>query len=141
MRSALTVASPHHGQPKAGDPGALIMGDIFEFEVSNAGPPAGNYKAEFVGVEQTTHEEYGDGLRWKWRVVDGPQRGVIATRTTNPKPTTGNAAGKLIAAMTGTTLAGGQKASVRDCVGKTFLICVAATKSGSGTRVETAMPL
>ena len=118
------------------------MGDICEFEVSQGGgPPAGNYKAEFVGVEQTTHEEYGDGLRWRWKVVDGPQAGVIASRTTSPKPTTGNAAGTLIAAMTGQTLAGGQKASVRDCIGKHFLIQVAATKSGSGTRVETAIPL
>jgi hypothetical protein len=118
------------------------MAEVYEFEVSQGGgPPAGNYKAEFVGVEQTSHEEYGDGLRWKWKVVDGPQAGVIASRTTSPKPTTGNAAGKLIAAMTGATLAGGQKASVRDCVGKCFLIQVAATKSGSGTRVETAIPL
>jgi len=118
------------------------MADVYEFEVSQGGgPPAGNYRATFEGVEQTTHEEYGDGLRWKWKVTDGPQSGVIATRTTSPKPTTGNAAGKLIASMTGATLAGGQKASVRDCVGKTFLISVMPTKSGSGTRVETAMPL
>lgn len=116
--------------------------NVFEFEISQGGgPPPGNYKAEFVGVEQTTHEEYGDGLRWAWKVTDGPQAGVIATRTTSPKPTTGNAAGRLISAMTGSTLAGGQKASVRDCVGKTFLISVQTTKSGSGTRVETAMPL
>ena len=58
------------------------MGNIFEFEVSQGGgPPAGNYRAVFEGVEQTTHEEYGDGLRWKWKVTDGPQSGVIATRT------------------------------------------------------------
>ncbi|MFM9057536.1 MAG: hypothetical protein ACKOSQ_00140 [Planctomycetaceae bacterium] len=118
------------------------MSEVYEFEISQGGgPPAGNYRATFEGVEQTTHEEYGAGLRWKWKVVDGPQAGVIASRTTAPKPTTGNAAGKLIAAMTGATLAGGQKASVRDCVGKTFLISVMPTKSGSGTRVETAIPL
>lgn len=118
------------------------MSDVYEFEVSQGGgPPPGNYRATFDGVETTVHEEYGDGLRWRWKVIDGPQAGVIATRTTSPKPTTGNAAGKLIAAMTGATLAGGQKASVRDCVGKTFVIQVAATKSGTGTRVETAMPV
>lgn len=115
---------------------------ILDFEVSHGGgPPVGNYRATFEGVEKTTHEEFGEGLRWSWKVIDGPQAGVIATRTTSPKPTTGNAAGKLIAAMTGVTLAGGQKASVRDCVGKVFLISVQATKSGTGTRVETAMPL
>ena len=115
---------------------------IYEFEVSQGGgPPAGNYKASFVGVEKVTHEEYGDGLRWQWKVIDGPQAGEIASRTTSPKPTTGNAAGKLLAAMTGTTLASGQKASIRDCIGKTFLISVAPTKSGSGTRVESAIPL
>ena len=118
------------------------MAEVLEFEVGNGGgPPAGNYRAEFVGVETTTHEEYGDGLRWSWRVSEGPQKGVIARRITSPKPTTGNAAGRLIAAMTGTTLAGGQKASIRDCVGKVFLVSVQATKSGTGTRVETAMPL
>ena len=114
---------------------------VFEFEISQGGgPPAGNYKAAFVGVEKVTHEEYGAGLRWKWEVADGPQKGVIASRTTSPSPTTGNAAGKLISAMTGQTLAAGQKASVADLVGKQFLISVQATKSG-GTRVETAMPL
>lgn len=119
------------------------MSSVYEFEISSGGgPPAGNYRAVFEGVEQTTHEQYGEGLRWKWKVIDGPQTGVIATRTTSPKPTTGNAAGKLIAAMTGATLASGQKASVRECVGKTFLISVQATASGNGsTRVETAMPL
>ena len=118
------------------------MAGIYEFEISQGGgPPPGNYKASFEGVEQTTHDEYGEGLRWNWKVVDGPQAGVIASRTTSPKATTGNACGKLISAMTGTTLAGGQKTSIRDCIGRTFLISVQATKSGTGTRVETAMPL
>lgn len=118
------------------------MSSVYEFEVSHGGgPPAGNYRAEFIGVEKTTHEEYGEGLRWSWKVIDGPQAGVIATRTTSPKPTTGNAAGRLISAMTNATLAGGQKASIRDCIGKVFLIQVAVTKSGTGTRVETAIPV
>ena len=118
-----------------------MSNDVFDFEVAQGGgPPVGNYKTVFRGCEQTSHEEYGPGLRWKWEVAEGPQAGVIASRITSPSPTTGNAAGKLIAAMTGQTLASGQNVSVRDCVGKPFMISVQATKSG-GTRVETAMPL
>ena len=59
------------------------MAEVYEFEVSQGGgPPAGNYRATFEGVEACDHEEYGPGLRWRWKVVDGPQAGVIASRTT-----------------------------------------------------------
>ena len=118
------------------------MNDVFSFEITQGGgPPAGNYKAKFVGVEQHDHEQYGPGLRWKWEITEGPQAGVIASRITSPNPTTGNAAGKLIAGMTGQTLAGGQNISVKECVGQPFMLSVQQTKSGSGTRVESAMPI
>ena len=113
-----------------------------EFEVSaGSGPPAGNYKASFLSVEPTVHESYGEGLRFSWTVAEGPQKGVTATRGTGNKPSTGNAAGKMIAALTGQSLTSGQKVSVSACIGATYLITVAASPSGNGTRVETCIRL
>ena len=52
------------------------MSDVFSFEITQGGgPPAGNYRAKFLGVEQHDHEQYGPGLRWKWEVAEGPQAG------------------------------------------------------------------
>jgi hypothetical protein len=109
---------------------------LTDIEVSHGGgPPAGNYRCEFVGVRRTTHEEYGEGLRFEMKVLDGPHAGAIASRTTSARPTPGNAAGRLLAQITGANLAGGQKASVRDAVGRVFLVIVETTKSGAGTRI------
>jgi hypothetical protein len=120
------------------------MADDFmldEIEIGfGGGPPAGAYKAEFLGVKRTEHEEYGAGLRFEFKVVDGPQAGAIAARTTSAKPSPANGAGKLIAAITGTALVGGQKASLSACVGKPFLIVVEAGTGGKGTRIANVVP-
>jgi hypothetical protein len=115
------------------------MSDDFmldEIEIGfGGGPPPGAYKAEYLGVKKTEHPEYGPGLRHELRVLDGPQAGAIAAVTTSAKPTPGNKAGKIIAALTGATLAGGQKASLSSAVGKTYLIVCEATPSGKGSKV------
>lgn len=119
----------------------LIM-SVVEFEISaGSGPPAGNYKAVFTGVEATTHESYGEGLRFSWTITDGPQKGAVASRGTGNKPSPANAAGKVIAALTGQTLAGGAKVSLASCVGQAYLVTVAQSPSGTGTRVETCIRL
>ena len=104
------------------------------------GPPAGAYKAEYLGVKRTEHPEYGAGLRFEFRVLDGPQAGAVAAVTTGAKPTPANKAGKVIAQLTGTTLAGGQKANLSGAVGRTFLIVCEATPSGKGTRIANVVP-
>jgi hypothetical protein len=139
-----TAAAPHHGlNQKAGEHFERSdMSSVVEFEISaGSGPPPGNYKAVFTGVEATVHESYGEGLRFSWSITEGPQKGAVASRGTGNKPSTGNAAGKMIAALTGQPLAGGQKVSVSACVGKPFLITVGPSPSGNGTRVETVIPL
>lgn len=104
------------------------------------GPPAGAYKAEYLGVKKTEHPEFGPGLRFEFRVLEGPQAGAVAAVTTGAKPTPANKAGKVIAQLTGTTLAGGQKANLSGAVGKTFLIVCEATPSGKGTKVANVVP-
>jgi hypothetical protein len=103
--------------------------------VYGSGPPPGAYRAAFEGVRRTEHEEYGPGLRFEFRVLDGPQTGAIAARTTSAKPSPSNAAGKLIASITGAALVGGQKASLSSVVGRTFLIVVEAGTNGKGSKV------
>jgi hypothetical protein len=104
-----------------------------------SGPPPGAYRATFQGVKRTEHEEYGAGLRFEWTVLDGPQAGAVAAVTTGAKPTAANKAGRLIAALTGAALVGGQKASLSACVGKTYLVVVEATPSGKGSRVASVV--
>jgi hypothetical protein len=115
------------------------MSDDFmldEIEIGfGGGPPAGAYRSEFLGVKRTEHPEYGAGLRFEFKVVDGPQAGAIAAVTTGAKPTPGNKAGKIIASITGAALAGGQKASLSGAVGKVFLIVCEATPTGKGSRI------
>lgn len=115
------------------------MSDDFmldEIEIGyGGGPPAGAYRASFEGVKRTEHPEYGPGLRFEWKVLDGPHAGAIAARTTSAKPSPGNAAGKLIASITGAALVGGQKASLSSAVGKPFLVVVETGTNGKGSRV------
>jgi hypothetical protein len=112
-----------------------------KFEVkAGAGVPAGHYRAKFVDVEQTTHDEYGDGLKFVWEVVDGDQRGGLATRITSPNPTPKNAAGRMIAGITGTSLTPGCRVDLEPHVGRIYLLQVSTVANGNGTRVEAVIP-
>lgn len=120
------------------------MSDDFmldEIEIGfGGGPPPGAYRATFEGVKRTEHPEYGPGLRFEFRVLDGPQAGAIAARTTSAKPSPTNSAGKLIASITGAALVGGQKASLSASVGKTYLVVVEAGTNGKGSKVANVVP-
>ena len=110
----------------------------FEVKESNS-PPPGMYRAEFVGVERTDHQQYGEGVVFKWKVIGGEHAGKIASRTGKPQATTGNTTGKLIAALLGGQFQPGT-VSLESCVGKTYMIQVATGVDGKKTRVESIMP-
>lgn len=103
-----------------------------------SGPPAGIYSAEFVGVEETTHEQYGAGAIFKWKVVMGEHAGKIASRTCKPEATMSNVTGKMIAGLLGGQFKPGE-VSLEACVGKRYTIVVGPTKDGQRTRVESVM--
>lgn len=100
------------------------------------GPPAGAYKAEFLGVKRTEHPDFGPGLRFEFRVIDGAHAGSVAAITTGAKPTPANKAGRVIAQILGAAVAGGSKANLSGAVGKAYLIVCEATPSGKGTKVS-----
>jgi hypothetical protein len=116
------------------------MSDL-TFEISaGVGVPAGFYKAVFKTVEKTVHEEYGDGLKFIFEVVDGDQRGGLATRITNPKPSPKNAAGRMIAGVSGKSLSPGETIDLAPFIGKTYLLQVESVANGNGTRIGSVIP-
>ena len=111
------------------------------FEVKQSGgPPAGFYKAKFVDVESTEHDEYGAGLKFVFEIVEGDHAGENATRITGASPTLKNAAGRMVSGISGSSLTAGAKIDLAPFVGRQFLLQVEETPSGTGTRVSTVMP-
>jgi hypothetical protein len=112
-----------------------------QFEVkAGGGPPAGFYRAKFLDVDTTEHEEYGTGLKFIWEVSDGDHKGEQATRITSSTPTPKNAAGRMLSGITGESLAPGKVVDLAPFVGKEYMLQVEATSNGNGTRVGTCMP-
>jgi hypothetical protein len=103
-------------------------------KVSAGGVPAGSYLAKFVGVE-ATNNEYGDGLRWVFEVVNGPNKGAKTSRITSQAPTPKNACGKMLGGITGKTLTPGEDINLDSFIGKTYLVMVINT-DGGGTRID-----
>jgi hypothetical protein len=113
---------------------------LMEFTVSEgSGPPAGIYRAEFLGVVKTTHEQYGDGARFDWKVIGGEFEGKIASRTCKPSPSPKNITGKLMAGLLGRAMKPGEAVSLAPCVGRTYTIVVGTGQNGTSTRVESVV--
>lgn len=111
-----------------------------KLEVSSTGPPEGTYSASFAGVEQCQHSEFGQGLRWKFFVVQGDHAGQVASRVTGVKPSRENACGRVLSSLLGRELTIGEHVELEDFVGRTYLVTVAPAKNG-GTRVESIVPV
>ena len=116
----------------------LLMGiQSLDFLVggSDAVPP-GVYKASFAGVERTLHTEYGEGLRFDWKIASGEHAGKTVSRTCRPQPTATNNTGKLIAGLRGEQLRAGEKLSLAIYIGREDTIVVGLGANGTSTRVE-----
>lgn len=104
-------------------------------KVGSGGLPIGQYKTEFAGVEAAeANKDYGPGLKWKWKVTEGPCLGQTATRVTGPAPTPKNACGKMLSGLIGRSLAEGEEIDPAAHVGKKYLVIVG--QGQNGTRVE-----
>ena len=114
---------------------------MMKFEVkAGGGPPAGFYKATFQTVEATDHKEYGSGLKFVFKVIEGDQKGEVATRITSDSPTPKNAAGRMISGISGETLTPGKSVDLAPFVGREYLLQVEETANNTGTRIATVMP-
>jgi hypothetical protein len=110
---------------------------------SGEGLPAGAYQGVFEGVEPVAPNpanDYGPGLRWKWKITAGEHTGRIAARVTGVRPTQRNGCGRMLTAVAG-TVAPGQTVSPTDYIGRPYMLIVTAGQEGGGTRVESVAPL
>ena len=113
---------------------------LMEFTVSEgSGPPVGIYKAEFLGVKKSDHDEYGAGARFDFKVIAGEHTGKIASRTTKPTPSAKNVCGKLMSGILGRAMAPGEKVNLAPLIGKTFTVVVGLAQNGTSTRIESVM--
>jgi hypothetical protein len=110
-----------------------------KLKVSPGCPPEGSYTGVLSAIEDYHSLEYGDGLRWVFTVIAGPQARKNASRVTGFRVTPNNTLGKLLAAMLGRPLDPDEEIDPDDLVGRQFTIVVKATEGGA-TRVETAVP-
>jgi hypothetical protein len=108
------------------------------FTIKSNEVPIGVYDAKFVGIERTTHPEFGDGLRFEWCITGGKCDGKSAYRTTGTTPTPRNGAGKMLAALAGATATDGLAIDADEFIGRLYTVVVEATESGS-TRVGSAI--
>ncbi len=107
------------------------------------GVPVGIYQnAIFEGVEAVPanlEKGFKPGWRFKFKIMEGPHAGAIATRIPGGEsPTTRNGLGKFLAEMTGIPCTNGVDYDVEPLIGKPFTVVVKQTDSG-GTRVDTVM--
>lgn len=98
------------------------------------GVPEGTYLAKFVAMEPTTNS-FGDGVKWHWEIVGGPQAGQRASCTTSPQPSARNSCGRIVSGMLGKSLTTGDEYDLAPLVGQTFLVVVRKGATG-GTYVE-----
>jgi hypothetical protein len=98
--------------------------------------PPGEYHVNFLGVEETFHEEWREGLMWKFKVYKGEFRVKETRRTTGVEPTPGNACGRMLAGLADKSPTEGLDIDPDDFIGRKYVVDVVANKSGKGTRVE-----
>ena len=111
-----------------------------KFTIANNSLPVGAHRAKFVGIETTTHVEYGDGMQWKFVVTDGPHKGRETYRTTKCEATLKNSLGKFLASLKGEKPSDGLQIDPDDFVGKIFDVMVTESQSGESTRVDSFSP-
>jgi hypothetical protein len=100
--------------------------------------PEGVYTATFSGVEDTTHREYGDGLKWRFQILDGEHSGREVTRITPVFPTTKNICGKLLRGLTGCSP--DDEVDIDSYRGTRVQVLIGLTADGNGARVDGVFP-
>jgi hypothetical protein len=111
---------------------------------SKFGAPVGTYQCQFLGVEELPQTRpgpnFGPAWRWQWRILMGEHMGKIISRTTSQEPTTKNACGKMLQAVTGRAIAVNEEVDLTAYVGRQFAVQVEPDSTGKGTRVGMVMP-
>jgi len=106
-----------------------------KFTMTNDGVPVGNYPVEFTGAEEFENE-YGPGVRLKWKVTGGDQEGSEPTRIVSAKLSPKSNLFKFVSALKGSKPEAGEEIDLDSLTGIKGMAIVGETDSGA-TRVET----
>jgi hypothetical protein len=102
--------------------------------------PPGSYDLEFLGVEDSSHPEYGPGYNWQFKIRSGKWAGQKTGRITKDECTRKNSAGKLLVALTGKPFDVAKGEDPDDYIGQRYQGVLMETDSGA-TRVETIIAM
>jgi hypothetical protein len=108
------------------------------FTLQPSSVPPGKYHARFLGVEDSTHIEYGVGLRWIFEILSGAHAGKRAARVTDATFTPRNSAGRMLTGLAGRPLPLGEAIEADEFVGREYTITIEPT-AGGATRVGAVM--
>ena len=103
------------------------------------GIPVGQYKAQFVGLEPAKSSQYGDGMRWKFQVCEGPLAGAYTSRQTAVAPTPSNSCGKMLSGVAGKQIVMDETVDLNLFIGQVYRVLV-TDPDGRGSRVEAILP-
>lgn len=109
-------------------------------KITNPGLPVGGYLCTFEGIDETEHPDYGEGFRWKFKCLKGEHAGRETSATTKRELTLRNKAGRLLAALLGTSPSDGLNDDPDLYIGNEYFVTVGASQSGDSTRVESFVP-
>ena len=100
---------------------------------ASSGIPVGGYAAEFVGAEEFENE-FGPGVRLKWKALDGEHADCEASRICSQKLSPKSNLYKFVKALKGSDIEAGEEIDLQAFAGVRGMIVVEETDSGA-TRV------
>lgn len=109
-----------------------------KFTVSDAaGVPVGGHAAEYVGAEDFEND-FGPGVKLKWKILEGPYQNSEATRIVSQKLSPKSNLYRFVKSLKGADLSAGEEVDLQSYVGTQGMIVVEETDSGA-TRVGSFM--
>ena len=95
----------------------------------------GAYQGKFLGTTETSHDDYGDGARWDFEIVDGKYAGATVSRTTKTVASGQNSCGAFCEMVSGLPLEAAAEHDIDEWSGQLGTIVVEPSPAGDGVRV------
>ena len=108
--------------------------------IKSSGLPIGAYTCTFEGIEETSHQEYGDGWKWIFEVAEGRLKGKECFRTTKDMPTPKNSCGRFLAGLAGEVPRDDLEVDSDEYVGRRYTVMIEGSPSGDSTRIASFAP-
>ena len=110
-----------------------------EIIVIDAGAPAGEYGAEFLGIDRKDHK-FGERFHWQFGIASGEHVDKTTTAFSGTAATLRSNCGKFLAMLVGKEPADGLKVDPDEFIGEMYRVKVAEGEDGGSTRVVSFTP-